>query len=171
MKPIWILKALLTVSISSSLAHAAPSVRIPSTDEIVKTVLSRPVVLQGMNSKGSLGADTFALNIANGQVMRANLRSNSASPSNSAAGDTSMKPEAFHVSMNLTTPAGATQTIRLRFSGRTKESPAHTRILTYEAPLRSAYAGSGKLVAIVGQTRSPERTWTTNSTYVRFLGN
>jgi hypothetical protein len=156
---------LALATMTTSVSFAAPSAKMISSDEIIKTVLQRHVVLQGVNSKGSLGADAFLLKTASGQVIRANLRANASLP----PGGASSNPEAFHVNMNMTTPAGTSQTMQLRFSGQTKESGAHTRILTYEAPMKSAYAGSGKLVAVVGQTLSPDHTWTTKSTYVRFL--
>ena len=157
--------ALLTASTS----FAAPRAAVISSDELVKLVLQRPVVLEGINSKGSLGADDFALRTAKGHVVRANLRANSSIASGIPSGGASSNPEAFHVNMNLSTAAGSTQTLQLRFSGRTKESPAHTRILTYETPVVSPYAGRGKLVAVVGQTMSNDQVWTTKSTYVRFL--
>ncbi len=171
------MKSLLILAVLgfSTLAVAAPQkVAAPqapaklsqlSNEELVKTVLSRPVVLEGVNSKGALGADAFALRLPKNKIVRANLRANGANPS----GGASTNPEAYHVLMNLSTAQGTTQTMKLQFSGRTKESGAHTRILNYEAPLKSAYAGHGRLVAVVGQTKSADGVWMTKSTYVRFL--
>ena len=167
LKTVWVLAAFVTAAMTSTSAFAAPQKAAAklSNEEMVKTVLSRPVVLQGTNAKGSLGSDAFALQMSGGKIIRANLRANGANP----AGGASTNPEAYHMLMNLSSSAGATQTLLLKFSGRTKESGAHTRIVNYEAPLKSTYAGQGRLVAVVGQTKSSDGVWTTKSTYVRFL--
>jgi hypothetical protein len=165
MKSMMMFAVISFLSTLATTANAAPEAL--SQEEIVKTVLARPVVLEGVNAKGALGADSFALRMSGNKVMRANLRANANSVNPS--GGASTNPEAYHVLMNLSTSSGTTKTMLLKFSGRTKESGAHTRVLNYEAPFKSAYAGQGRLAAVVGQTRSADGVWITKSTYVRFL--
>ena len=147
-------------------ALAAPKPAAVSHEELVKTVLHRHVYLQGVNAKGALGADMFALQMGQTKVI-AGLRLNDAAkvPSNGA----SSNPEMFHVNIAMTNSNGSTQTLSLKQVGKPRESVrANTRIVRYAAPLETKAAGRGQLVAIVGQSLTTDHVWTTKSAMVVF---
>lgn len=169
---------LLAALLMTSMAHAAParntvaaapaSATASAANQIVMSAVERPRVLVGTsNAERALGSTVFSLQMPRRKAeLRASLRVNKQGPALEYG--VSSNPEAYHMDVNYVAGSSLGAAVRLDYRGASKPSPKGTRILTYDAPVRSSI-GAGRLVAVVQQVAIPEqRVWKTTATFVRF---